>query len=783
MKNNKFILLLALNKKENKINYSLSKDKVICFDEEIAVSSELQLWDVLKDVKHFIDGLQSNKKSKKNYSIIIAGYDLASMFNLFKDGSLLENNGKILNKDKVSIKTRSHSVRSVDMNIICRDVKFLMSDDDDLRSFACSKNQSNISSLKCFVNTWIDLVNELNNIFGLDLDVLPISCGFVVERIVNHYLINEKNNDIVNYLKNNSRSVSEKENDDIFNFLKNSKLLISGNNIDWKKLRQGYYFDEDVKFKNFKMPYVSKLANASVPFDYASKAYYGGHTGDYVYGEVDNSLLVDIDLKAAYNTNGHLIPDFYAGLHWRTITNCSFDKVLNESSDILVNGPFTIGVAECKIDYPNNKKVILTPCKIKNRTNYLCHCDHVKLMFTDVYNAFLNGANIYIYKLYIAKQSKLDCLDDSNTYLYKLSPYGKVQDFFYKKRKQYQDNKAMNKLYKLLGNSIYGKAAQGINLDKNNKFSTITNPVIASQYTAITRLLISYNINNLMDYYKNAQLLTVTTDGFLMKFAKSVNVNDIEKYLQNRIENCNLDLWKYVGTKFFDNTYFEIKHKTIADLMVIRASFKVSSDGIIHAMSGVNEKDCELVYKTFLDRKVENDNGVKFNCSFNRKLTNFHKGNSGIGYFDTEPFCNRYEKEKYQQLAKQISNKILICDNKYGNAFIKTMNEYFHTKNSKYSNFYNHKKDYNIINYVRYLVRLYEPNKFNTLKNKYTNEEKKAILSNIYSQSKNYLKHRYSKFGSFLRAYKGMEKGVNKNLIDYVAVAVAEDSMKKESEN
>lgn len=756
-------IYLLINLKDNFISFKCLTRKSQSDVKLLNINNNLVLWDIFASVKDII-----NKEKINDPNVIIVGYKLEDIFKYFRNSKIISNKVDDLKKRscEIAIPTKTHAkdYYKFKIKIKLRDIANLMSEKDDLNSFLKKgKYKNEIQFLQDFVGNWFSLLKELNRTFNLNFKELPISCISVSDIVVNQQLINDHNPKFYELLKQKVRD-NEWDIHHFHSFIKSKKL--SENNIDWKIMRQGYFFDKEINYKDKKRLNVELATEAICPDTYAKDSYYGGQSGDYIYGKIDDSLLLDIDLKAAYNTNGHLIPDFFAGLHWEKVKNCNF-KELVSNNNLLINGPFTIGYAECKITYPKDSKIILTPCRVGGNTKYLQQCDHIKITLTDAYAAFLNGAEVYVYDCYIPQQEKLNC--DDKSYLKKLSPYGKVQDFFLKKREENQNNEILNKLYKLLGNDVYGKSAQGIR--NNNNFSKISNLYIPAQYTAITRLLVSYLINFLLNHYNDAELITVTTDGFLMKFNKNRKIKEIQHYLQNEIEKCDLDLWKYVGNTFFNKTFFEIKHATKADLMVIRASFKISSDGVIHAMSGMKKDNYVEVYNEFLktisDKNKRKDH-INFKYSFNRRLSKFHKGKDKIGYFESIPFKDRSELERYKKSALKIIESYNIYENKYGEAFIQTMNEYIANRNGKWVNKYPiATSNYNKLNYLRYIAKKLD---------KYSDEEKIKNLRYYYNT---YFRRYYYRFNSFKKCYNRTVEKINTNLINYLAVV---DAQKEQEE-
>ena len=763
--NNEFYLLLFLENDKSRISFRiLNKDRQI--KGQIKVTEGLQLWSVIKEVKKI-----ASRKKIKTPKVNIVGYNLANMVEKFKDNNILKEKGKEnfpTKFTKIKVTTNSHSTNyyKYNLQIRCCEAKNLMSTKNTLQDMAESSDEDGIETLQRFVITWLELLQQLNQKYGLSLTQLPSTCGVVVDKVVNRVLQTKDSNYFKKLIKKNLKEKEWKKGQ--------VDCFLNKEVINWELMRKGYYFDSSIRYDKRVISKVKVLPGVSEPFNLAKEAYYGGRTGDDVYGKIDDSLLVDTDLKAAYNTSGHLIPDFMAGLPWVHVEECNFAD-LQKREDIFVNGPFTVGFLECDVSYPNDSSLVLSPCRYNGKTKYFRKSNHVKLTYTDAYNAYYNGAKVYVHQAYFPQQEKLDVNNGKEEYSQQLSPYGLVQDMFAQKRKENKDNALLNGLYKLLGNSIYGKSAQGITND--NVFSKITNPFIAAQYTAITKLLLSFNIHALQNHYKEkAKLLTITTDGFLMKFDKKISKEDIENYLNNKIRKDGWSLWKYVGSQFFNGVYFEIKHITITDLMVIRANFQVSADGVIHAMSGIQGDPLE-VYREFVMGKHQSmqkhkdmDANVHFRCSFNRKLVRFHKGKDGIGYFDTEPFNTYREQIIYTKLARKLSEAYNIYANSNGDAFVKTMDEYMKNPKELWVKKYEvGSKDYDKLNFMRYIVRNFEvPNNFNPHPKIILGEQERNNLKfTLYDM---YFKDFYKGMYFFNRQYNNTIGKVNANLIDYIAV-------------
>lgn len=749
-KNEIYLLVCLKNTNKNEVQYKIVSQKFQTNIKSLTVNSSSMLWEIFKYIKK-----QAKIEKIETPKVVVVGYDLINIFDRFKDAKSIFQQGKNhfllpIKFKKMKIVTNSHNKKYYKYEVQCRfsDIATLMDKKTNLKDLSENTESNEIDVLQKFIDNWFILMDEINQEFGTNLNQLPPSCSYVGEKVVSRMLEERPNNQLFQKINENS---------------------------NWDCLRKGYFFDKKLDYKSKNIKNIKYISGSTEPFNFAKEAYFGGHASNYVYGMIDDSLLVDIDLKAAYNVSGHLIPDFIAGLPWKVVDKCDF-KTLQQNPNV-INGPFTVGFLDCNVIYPPNKKVVLTPYRTVRGTRYMRKNIHAKLTYTDACNAYCNGASVYVHKAYFPQQTKLSTDDPKKDYISKLSPYGKAQEFFLEKRKQNENNALLNKMYKLLGNSIYGKSAQGITNDNN--LSKISNPYIAAQYTAITKLLLSYNIGSLLRHYQGeAKLLTITTDGFLMKFNKNRSVEEITRYLQNKIENNNCNLWQYISHKFFDGTYFEVKHKTVSDVMVVRANFTISENKVINAMSGI-QGEADIAFNGFKDKKHEvalkyKDQSiiaskVNFETKFNRKLIKFHKGKGGVGYFDTAPFSDPDEQERYKKLADKIIKEYNIYDNRYGRAFVQTMDEFMTKKGSEVTTYQVGTSDYKKLNYIRYMVRSQlRPKKF--IKGPEMEYSDKEILENKKRCYDECFKKFYNRFDNFDRQYKKTEDNVKYNLIDFVAV-------------
>jgi hypothetical protein len=114
----------------------------------------------------------------------------------------------------------------------------------------------------------------------------------------------------------------------------------------------------------------------------------------------------------------------------------------------------------------------------------------------------------------------------------------------------------MEKIYKDIGNMIYGLVSQGITYKKRYDMSTqthrpisgsnLTNPIIASAVTALARCTVSEMMNNTYSLNPNNKIISVTTDGFITSVA---NIEDT-----------------LLKAKGLDNTFLKLYRQARSDL-------------------------------------------------------------------------------------------------------------------------------------------------------------------------------------------------------------------------
>lgn len=689
----------------------------------------------------------------------------------------------------------------------------------------------------CYLHTWLQLIDELANndemcvVSSSNNVVVPLSASSFVSSCVSTYCKKRDNFDFIKLLDNKaeedknflytlSQFVRQKADGkplyDVFEDIKHAHpyrdTFLNWDTFlwDWDTLRKGYYQNEyrlsDEKHKDGRLDKSSaqEYSNSILGLRLADKAFYGGHNVSYTFGKIENRRIIDIDLKSAYNTGGHLIPDFLGGLLWDNHTDVN--KVLDqEFINNLPNGAFTVGFVDCIVQYPNDTDIVLTPYRASddstprylrsygsnNRYNYAAHT------LTDCINAYENGATVLIRSYAIPVQSVLrDGTDFKLDYLDHLHPAGVVQDFFAQQRSKYDKSNPFNALYKLLGNGVYGKTGQGLHAHtkrsyEDNKsyylpYSSSTNAILASQYTAITRYLLSRMLKLTSNVEKSVRLESITTDGFMISIDKNVDYDKFVQQLEHDVRN-DIPLWTFVADTFFNGEFFEIKGNTTSDGWNVRTRFQVTEDETIDALAGIKGYNGKQVYDALEQSRLMLDMSQKrfsslidekhnktlkkclsvnnmvvsgyLNYDFTRKPVKFHKGNEH-GWFETKPFGNIDDLDRYRDYALLLSRNWCITDNDNGDLFLMVMKQY--TDGYKDTIIKNTDRDtlatndsYCMLHLLRYIMR-YHVNKVTKYRNLFDADIDGYKFSDYYT------------FDTFKRLCKRLKK--SKVLINFLAI-------------
>ncbi|PIO83708.1 hypothetical protein BSQ39_09080 [Loigolactobacillus backii] len=276
----------------------------------------------------------------------------------------------------------------------------------------------------------------------------------------------------------------------------------------------------------------------------SSAAYFGGFNVAFC-SAVGTAKICDTDLSSAYNSGGRLMacPDYTRPLELNSLKHLFYNEVmLDDQSGIdfqtlykylkkAKGFPFILGVMQISYDYPvDYQGIVTTPQRSPETDNlvYVKHGKDVALQIIDVIDGYEHGANIGIKSAIIPAQH----WDKPNAWSVEQSKFlvlrqnaKKKRDKFASKSAEYTRYDAMQVLYKLAGNTIYGKSAQSIRLKKSRNYMTneiqkidiskISDPLIAGSYTGITRYLVHKLYDAVGKVYDNKLLpLNITTDGY-----------------------------------------------------------------------------------------------------------------------------------------------------------------------------------------------------------------------------------------------------------------------------
>lgn len=432
----------------------------------------------------------------------------------------------------------------------------------------------------------------------------------------------------------------------------------------------------------------------------AIQSFRGGINVAYRSGTFCEGVLTDIDLKSAYNVGGHLIPKLtYSEVGQKLVmpTPAELVKAMEK-----VNGAYTVGTCQLSVIWSRDCDFIplASYSPDDDGPHFVQKEPNIIMTLTDFWIAYNMGAKMEITEATIISQRKLST--DREMYFDALSHCGIAQDIFLQKRMK-ADNDVEKLLWKEAGNSIYGKTAQGIHgdgLSSSNKqrfLSSISDPFVASQYTAITR----WHVFLLIQALKKVQpfhLLNITTDGILVSSKNYIDDNRLE----SNFSELASPIYQMVTKEFLNNTWFEFKGTSETEGFNLRTRLNGTEDGTIHAMSSISNTTpgeiLEALHKhqltyistqrrfpTFAERKRDSkvkklqseekmvmETEAKLSYDWSNKPTGFVK-NGKLGYFVTAPFETLQEQNTYKENANKLLKRYFIYDLLDANLFLLTM--------------------------------------------------------------------------------------------------------------
>lgn len=242
---------------------------------------------------------------------------------------------------------------------------------------------------------------------------------------------------------------------------------------------------------------IEPTAEAEVMYSFATSCYHGGRNESFMVGPTTKSVWYDFDVSSCYTTAAALIkPLNYAGLR----------QVFNPSD--FFDGVF--GLAYVSFNFPPETRMPCLPvrtdtCGLVYPLSGKSHCTAPEIEL-----AVRMGATIQILIGFVIPWEE----------------EGEVFSGFMRnvktKRLSHPKNSFQERMWKEIGNSLYGKLAQGLSgktafdiangVNSEIPASQITNPYYASFITGYCRALLSEMLNSIP---LNRTVVSVTTDGFL----------------------------------------------------------------------------------------------------------------------------------------------------------------------------------------------------------------------------------------------------------------------------
>jgi hypothetical protein len=258
---------------------------------------------------------------------------------------------------------------------------------------------------------------------------------------------------------------------------------------------------KDTTFSKKRGHYVTKMVTPFIEEIYhdlliATESYHGGRNEQFIFGIADEGAWRDHDLSSAYPTAMTLIgiPD------WRGCRHIdSFDGV-----DALDLAFFSVD-----FEFPDTVRFPVLPVRTANGIVFP-HKGNSKCSSPELDLAYRLGATIRIKRAVLVPTDRSDSVFR-----------GFIQTTV-RNRSEHAKGTFDNLFWKEVGNSTYGKTAQGLRQKRVYDLrsddmtmlpeSEITQPYFAAFITSYTRALLGEILNR---FSNDVQVFSVTTDGFL----------------------------------------------------------------------------------------------------------------------------------------------------------------------------------------------------------------------------------------------------------------------------
>lgn len=311
----------------------------------------------------------------------------------------------------------------------------------------------------------------------------------------------------------------------------------------------------------------------------ATKAYVGGFNVAFS-SVVTSGNIVDTDLASAYPSAASLMPVadyskprvintlnhlFYSLTSLDEYSKISFEELYDHLKKA-EGFPFIFGTCLIDVDYPNDYSGIITTPQRSHETGnpvFVKHLSHQYLTLIDAIDAFEHGAHIKLYSAEIPAQNwkTYNAWADVQLRFVALRNQAKAQrNKFSPESGEYKKYDALQTLYKLAANVVYGGSAQAV-LPKNTRsyltnrteqisISKVTDPVVAGTYTAITRYLVHTLYDSVASVYKaNVLPLNITTDGysFMLPAGQKFSFDDVNGVFSSKLSDFYHSRLKEIG--------------------------------------------------------------------------------------------------------------------------------------------------------------------------------------------------------------------------------------------
>lgn len=297
---------------------------------------------------------------------------------------------------------------------------------------------------------------------------------------------------------------------------------------------------KDVTFNKKKGYYMTKMVTPFIEEIYhdllvATEAYHGGRNEQFIFGIADEGEWRDHDLSSAYPTAMTLIgiPD------WKNCRHIdSFDNI----------DPLDLAYFSVDFEFPETVRYPTLPVRTANGIVFP-HKGNSKCASPELFLAIQLKAKIRIKRAVLVPTDRRDSVFR-----------GFIQTTI-SNRKQHLSGTFDNLFWKEVGNSTYGKTAQGLRQKRVYDLrdddmvklpeSEITQPYFAAFITSYTRAVLGEILNG---FSSNVQVFSVTTDGFL----STANDREIERATAGTLFRTFVEGRRLLGA---NDSPLEVKHR------------------------------------------------------------------------------------------------------------------------------------------------------------------------------------------------------------------------------